>query len=102
MHNSTCGPGVWYGNVVDSALKSSQPGGERALGRSAAMRKPVLGCAQGLEGCQNQRGEQKKNQNSVHPNEHLLIVQVLGKTLHVGFYPTLILSYQVSYPLDST
>ena len=53
-------------------------------------------------GCQNQHGEQKKNQNSVHPNEHLLIVQVLGKTLHVGFYLTLILSYQVSYPLDST
>lgn len=59
-------------------------------------------CARMCSGCQNQHGEQKKNQNSVHPNEHLLIVQVLGKTLHVGFYLTLILSYQVSYPLDST
>lgn len=66
------------------------------------MRKPVLGCAQCLEGCQNQCGKEKKSQNSVHPNEHLLIVQVLGKTLHVGFYLTLILSYQISYPLDST
>ena len=65
------------------------------------MRKPVLGWAQCLEGCQNQCGEEKKNQNSVHPNEHFLIVQVLGKTLHVGFYLTLILSYQISYPLDS-
>lgn len=32
--------------------------------------------------------ERRKNQNSVHLNEYLLIVWALGKTLHVG-YPTL-------------
>ena len=32
--------------------------------------------------------ERRKNQNSVHLNEYLLIVWALGKTVHVG-YPIL-------------
>ena len=46
-----------------------------------------------LRGARTSVEKRKKNQNSVHVNEHLLIVQALGKTLRGGY---LILSYQQS------
>lgn len=46
-----------------------------------------------LRGSRTSVEKRKKDQNSVHLNEHLLIVQALGKTPHVGY---LILSFQQS------